>query len=915
MAFTETWLSSDTLDSEVRIPGYHLCRADRQGGRTGGGVILYWNADLKAHLVESTCDGNGGFEALWCRVHDGRRNLTIAVVYRAPLGSGARLLDSIKTHGTGKDCVLVGDFNTPGVDWDLLHCATSSDVFAADFLETVLECNLFQHVTVPTRVFVGQTPRILDLVLSPAQSDVADITILPPIGKSDHSVVSFLWTRRLTLHNQDKFRRNFWRADPIRLQTTASAVDWNIPQPSDADEEWNILYSRLISLVEQTVPYCKRRTFTRGPPWIDRELRCLMTKRRKLWDRFKLTHCALDYSVYKEIRNDCNLKKRQKRCQYELSLAVQSRTTPKALYSYLKRSTKAGSGIPALFSSEQVSLLDDDGAKASLFALQYSSVYSLETPLPGDTTPIHPSPLIHVEMSVDDVAKGLRDLDPNSSPGPDGLHPLFLKTVADCIAAPVCQLFRHSLQAGRLPVAWKLGTVKPIYKGGDRHDPANYRPICLTSVLCKLMERILKRALHLHFENLNIISSAQHGFRRAHSCTSNLLVAREKWAKLLDAGKRLDVVFVDFSKAFDKVPHERLLFKLQGTGVSGNVLSWIADFLAGRTMRVKVNEAYSAPVLMTSGVPQGSVLGPELFKIFINDLPSELQLDCLIYADDLKLWMEVSCLEDADRLQTSLDMLHEWSTKWRLPINREKCSVLSIGAPEPFGAYHIGGVLLRTTILEKDLGVLVSHDLRTTEDTLRRVAAASRMSHAIRRAFSRLTPDVFRILFTSHVRPILEYGLPATYPLTKFECCLIEKVQRRASKSILELRDLPYPLRLQRMHLFSLEYRRRRGDLIFTRRILRGEMGMELQAFFQVNANSSTRGHDWKLFKPRRLKVRSALALSTRVVNDWNGLPKHVADAQTEECFKRFLDSHLMSKLGPCFYQCSCFGPSWNTVS
>ncbi|CAI2738296.1 unnamed protein product [Dicrocoelium dendriticum] len=276
------------------------------------------------------------------------------------------------------------------------------------------------------------------------------------------------------------------------------------------------------------------------------------------------------------------------------------------------------------------------------------------------------------------------------------------------IAVPVCQIFRHSLEAGRLPVAWKLGTVKPIYKGGDRQDPANYRPICLTSVLCKLVERILKRALQLHFENLNIISCAQHGFRRARSCTSNLLVARENWARSLDAGKRLDMVFVDFSKAFDKVPHERLLLKLRGTGVSGNVLSWIADFLNGRTMRVKVNEAYSTPVQMTSGVPQGSVLGPELFKIFINDLPSELQMDCLVYADDMKLWMEVTCLEDADRLQASLDILHDWSANWQLPINCEKCSVLSIGALEPFGIYHIGGVLLRTTILEKDLGVLVS---------------------------------------------------------------------------------------------------------------------------------------------------------------------------------------------------------------
>ncbi|CAH8492055.1 unnamed protein product [Dicrocoelium dendriticum] len=496
--------------------------------------------------------------------------------------------------------------------------------------------------------------------------------------------------------------------------------------------------------------------------------------------------------------------------------------------------------------------------------------------------------------------KLLLDLDPYSSPGPDGLHPLFLKTVAGHIAAPVCQIFRRSLEVGRLPTAWKMGTVKPIYKGGNRQNPASYRPICLTSILCKVMERILKRALRLHLDELEFLSHAQHGFRRARSCATNLLVAREKWARSLDAGKRLDAVFVDFSKAFDKVPHERLLFKLRGIGVTGNFLSWVSDFLQGRFMQVKVNEALSDQILMTSGVPQGSVLGPELFNIFINDLPSELQTDCLIYADDLKLWIEVSSLEDADILQATLDQLHDWSLKWQLPINHDKCAILPIGAPEPFGAYHIGGFLLRNVNQERDLGVIVSPDLKSIEDTRKRVASAYRILHAIRRAFSRLTPALFRLLFASHVRPVLEYGLPAAYPLTKSERDMIEKVQRRGSKSVPELRDLSYLLRLQRLNLFSLDYRRRRGDMIFTRRILRGELGSELQSFFCLNTSCATRGHRWKLFKPRRLRVRSDLALSTRVVNDWNSLPEAVVDAETEECFKRRLDTHSLSAQGFC---------------
>ncbi|CAI2737748.1 unnamed protein product, partial [Dicrocoelium dendriticum] len=519
-----------------------------------------------------------------------------------------------------------------------------------------------------------------------------------------------------------------------------------------------------------------------------------------------------------------------------------------------------------------------------------------------------------VETNPEVVTKLLLELDPNSSPGPDGLHPSFLRTIDEYIAAPLCQVFRKSLEVGCLPTAWKAGTVLPKYKRGNKQDPTNYRPICLTSVVWKAMERIVKCALQLHCVHLNLILPAQHGLRRARSCITNLFIARETWAKGTDTRKQVDVIFIDFSKAFDKVPHERLLHKLQGIGITENLLSWIAEFLRGRTMRVQVNETLSAPVPMTSGIPQGSVLGPELFKLYINDLKTALQTDCLIYADDLKLWSKASSIEDADSLQGAVDQLHEWSIRWELPVNRDKCAVLLIGGTEPYGAYHIGGLLLRNTTHERDLGVIVTSELRTTQGTLK-VATGRRLVGALRREFARMTPEIFRPLFTSYVRSVLGYCLPAGHPLSNLECALLRKVQRRASKAVLGLRDLPYPIRLQQLNLFSVELRSRWADLIYTRRILRGDLGSELQHFFRPNTDCTTRGNTWKLFKQRRHKIRKDVTLSTRLVNDWNSLPEAIADAPSKESIKRLLVKHSLNLLESCGCHCTYDEPSRNVAT
>lgn len=213
-----------------------------------------------------------------------------------------------------------------------------------------------------------------------------------------------------------------------------------------------------------------------------------------------------------------------------------------------------------------------------------------------------------------------------------------------------------------------------------------------------------------------------------------------------------------------------------------------------------------------------------------------------------------------------------------------------------FHGLQFGGHQLSIVTSVRDLGVIISSDFKSVQDTNKKVASASRLLWAIRRSFSTMAPEVFKILFSSHVRPILEYGQPATFPQTKGEADRIERVQRRGSKWIKNIRHLPYEQRLSSLNMFSLCYRRRRGDLIFTRRILRGQYGEELSKFFHRNTDGPTRGHSQKLYKPRRLRLRPSATLSTRVINDWNNLPSEVVEANGEDCFKRLLDDYSRSK-------------------
>jgi hypothetical protein len=445
-----------------------------------------------------------------------------------------------------------------------------------------------------------------------------------------------------------------------------------------------------------------------------------------------------------------------------------------------------------------------------------------------------------------------------------------------------------------VPQEWKDATVSPLFKKGKRDKTENYRPVSLTSVIGKLLESIIKDKLVEHLDKFALINTSQHGFTKGRSCLTNLLEFMEQVTKTVDEGQPVDLIYLDFAKAFDKVPYMRLFKKLEAHGVSKKIIAWIQNWLSSRRQKVSINKEFSGWKNVTSGVPQGSVLGPVLFLIYINDIDCDLVSKFKKFADDTKLCKGVKNIEDVVSLQNDLDKLHQWSEDWQMQFNVDKCSVIHVGRNNKQNIYKLGDKNLRSSESERDLGIIVDNSIKFSEQCSAVIKAANSMLGLIRRTIMCKSKEILVRLYKALVRPKLEYCIQAWGPYLKKDIYGLEKVQRRATKMIRECKGQDYKTRLIKTGLISLEDRRHRGDLIQTFRLIKGIDKVDFNDFFELVSNANrTRGHRFKIVKKRsRLELRRNF-FSQRVVNTWNNLPTSVVETDSVNCFKNRLDSFL----------------------
>lgn len=879
--------------SELQIQGFDLCFNDVNFKR---GVAIYTSTHLNAVPYDGGANLKGE-ENCWIRLSlRGNDRLLIGCVYRSPNSSERnnqdliQMLTEVCNKGDFTHLLICGDFNLPDINWRNTSVTAGPESVSSMFLECTRDCFLWQHVTKPTHKRGQQNANILDLVFTNEQNMVDNIEHCAPLGKSHHDIL--IWKLNCYTTKKSSIREiyNYRRGDFDLLRRLVAEENMGDIGELPVQEAWVRFLHVVHTCVTRSVPTVKLDpSRTKKPAWIEEDVLRKIKEKNKAYKQYRRTSSLTDYKKYTRLRNQCRWESRKSKATFERNLARTAKEDPKEVFKYINSKLKTKSDISELETAGGTVTLDID--KANILNDFFVSVFTQENgnvpqcPRGGEIRDIP-----ELQISEEKVRTKLIKLKANKAAGPDDLNPRILKELAPIISHPLAQLMQNSLRQGIVPNDWREAHICAIHKKGAKTLPNNYRPVSLTSQVCKIMESIIRDHIFSHLMDNNIISRHQHGFIPGRSCATQLLECLDKWTEILDEGDSLDVVYLDFSKAFDSVPHRRLIEKMKALGIDGPIMKWCEAFLHERRQRVTIRGSKSEWAEVTSGVPQGSVIGPLMFVIYVNDMPGIVEGYLKLFADDAKLFRRVTNRNEQESMQRDLDNLIEWANKWQMCFNETKCQVLHLGYRNLHSPYYMNGVILGATEEVKDLGVLIDINLKLHQHTEAQVNKANRVLGMLRRSFEHLDKKTLTWLYKALVRPHLEYANIITYPRFAAQERMLERVQRRATKQLSELREKSYTERLEELKLPSLHYRFRRGDMIELYKITHNMYNT--QCDLVRLSDSSTRGHSLKLFKPRcHLSLRQNI-FPFRSIDAWNSLTEDIVQANSLNAFKNKLDAY-----------------------
>ena len=883
---TETWLTVNTHTSNFAIAGYKAFSVPRLNNR-GGGSLIYCRESLpvtRMHdpILEAVED------SVWLTVKLQSQELLLGCIYHIPNSLASNFIPLINAFNFIKDLpiahkVIAGDFNAPGVCWSSLTCPRQY----RDFVACISMGGWSQQVKNPTR---GNN--ILDLLFTQGLGNVIT-SVKQSIHGCDHRAIVSQFDLPKIIITSTASIRPYHKSHWYRLPDLIRSGNWDESFLSnDPQAAANQLYDNLCKAVDIITPAQLNLVKPRS-----NRLSRLKNKLVKLQSAATQSRDLSSYIQIDILSRNIRSYENELQIQQESKALNNPKQKTEILSKLMKfRNTQPKQIIPFLnFNNSNVHKPED---MAELFNTYFASSLTADVPKPASDQVCHlNSSLTTVTFHPDEISLELSHLRLSYRPGPDGIPP-----AAFCLGGPdipllLSNVFNLSLKCSIFPTQWKTSIIIPLHKKGSIHEPENYRPVNHTPIVSRIMERIIKKTMITHLMQNKLLNMGQHGFLQNRSCATCQTDFLNTVTVAADRGMAVIVVLLDMQKAFDRVSHSRLITQAERYGIANPLLNWLKSYLSRRFQTVSVNGASSQPKPVTSGVIQGSVLGPLLFLLYINDVFNVVQYGKLfLFADDIKIvytFDPTGLSAMIPNISQDLAALSSWCDITLMKFSAEKSNILTFKCNIPTGTFNIDGHNIPNNPLVRDLGLQYSCSFSFTEHNASQISKARRMIGLINRSFvlqgSKLS------IYLTHVRPMLEYCSIIYSNMPQYDRVAIEKVQRHLTKELIGFSSpLNYKQRCEYFKIDPLWLRRMKLNLSFFHRLITNKVVQDVP---QVRNLSESRYplrsiSNSVIIPSSKIALRSNFFL-VKYAALWNKLPQNIRSIRSITLFKHCIREHL----------------------
>ena len=904
IAFNETRLDSSITNGMIHLNDYDIIRKDRS--RNGGGVCIYLRSSINYIIRQDLISSE--LEAVCVEIiKPHSRPFLVTTIYRPPNASSEffdhfeKLIKAIDDEN--KEMYILGDLNC-----DMLK--TDKD---SNFPTKKIKHELIDEATRVTMT----TSSLIDHIVTNTPEKISDSGVIHT-GLSDHSLVFAIRKISVVKKQEKKVEiRNMKKFDHQKFVEDLRRQPWENVYffAEDPNAMWEIWKELFLEVLDNHAPLQHKKIRTKKVPWITSAIKQLIITRDRLKRKAIITNLEIDWLNYKTTRNKVNIQLRNAKKNYYSTKISDQKCNPKEAWktindilgrqrkptvvnelklgeNSLTNTKDIAEGFNDYFSNigpDLASKIDTPNLNFQTYIEKAKSEFSAFQP-----------------VTVSNVYHLLHGLSSNKAIGVDKISSKIIKIAAPAISDSLTYIFNQAITLSLFPHEWKTARVIPLYKNGQRNLPGNYRPISVLPVISKIMERILYDQLYNYLTKFELLSDCQFGFRKFHSTATALLDCTNDWYMNLDRKMFNLVVLIDLKKAFDTVDHQILLKKLELYGIKGQALSFLESYLSNRNQKCQIQGSVSSEKLIKCGVPQGSILGPLFFLLYINDLPQCLdKTKPRLFADDTNLTVSGDSITDLETaVNSDLEKLRKWLIANKLSLNVAKTEFMLIGSKQMIK--NISNLQLNVKIENesikqvyesKTLGVTIDQHLSwktNTENICKKITSGI---SALRRLKEFADKQTLLSVYNAIVRPYFDYCCEVWDVFGETQSKRLQKLQNRAARIILNMsNDIDHSVALQALGWKPLKTERKKSKAKIMYKLLNKMGPKSLSNLFTYKGevtNYKLRNISSSLCLPQPRTNNMKKSFVYDGAHLWNSIPKEIRESKSFSSFRKKIATHI----------------------